>query len=333
MRGRNRNSEVTIQNSAAEFGASSIICLLVMMGSCALAQDVVIRVDARGAGRPVSKYLTGACIEDVNHEIYGGIFSQMIFGESFAEPARSVPVKGFVSPDGLWKVKDGVVEGEGGAGPKLISNVAPFVSGEAGVEVFFDGDAGGNAGLIVRVDKAGAGADNFDGYEVAIDLARKRVVVGRHRHDWHLLKEAECDVAAGRWIALSVKLEEKKMAVMVDGKSVLEVEDPRPLSAGTIGLRQWQRAAKYRNLWVKMENQRAQIPFVALGSESVAVSGMWRPISTGGAVLSAAMPRRPPTNHARERISELARWPRPQRRSSSSRPAARSAGITRSVRR
>src|SRR5882762_5611216 len=140
-----------------------IFLLAVVFASCALAQDVVIRVNATAAGRPVSKYLTGACIEDVNHEIYGGIYSQMIFGESFAEPPRTAPVKGFVSSDGQWRAKDGVVDGESGAGPKLVSSVAPFVSGEAGVEVYFDGNAGGNAGLIVRVDKAGAGADNLDG--------------------------------------------------------------------------------------------------------------------------------------------------------------------------
>jgi len=36
--------------------------------------------------------MTGACIEDVNHEIYGGIYSQMIFGESFQEvPERISP--------------------------------------------------------------------------------------------------------------------------------------------------------------------------------------------------------------------------------------------------
>lgn len=33
----------------------------------------------------ISPYLVGACIEDVNHEIYGGIYSQLIFGESFEE--------------------------------------------------------------------------------------------------------------------------------------------------------------------------------------------------------------------------------------------------------
>ena len=28
----------------------------------------------------------GACLEDVNHEVYGGLYSQMVFGESFQEP-------------------------------------------------------------------------------------------------------------------------------------------------------------------------------------------------------------------------------------------------------
>src|SRR5467141_4138660 len=130
------------------FPAMTVLILVVRLTALSRADEATIHVDVRGAGRPVSKYLTGACIEDVNHEIYGGIYSQMIFGESFAEPPRTTPVKGFVSPDGVWKVKDGVVEGEGGAGPKLVCGVAPFVSGEAGVEVFFDGDAGGNVGLI-----------------------------------------------------------------------------------------------------------------------------------------------------------------------------------------
>jgi alpha-L-arabinofuranosidase len=38
----------------------------------------------------VSKYTTGACLEDVDHEIYGGLYSQMIFGESFEEPYLSI---------------------------------------------------------------------------------------------------------------------------------------------------------------------------------------------------------------------------------------------------
>src|SRR6266566_2178320 len=281
-----------------------IVLFAIAFAADARAEDVVIRIDATQAGRPVSRYLTGACIEDVNHEIYGGIYSQMIFGESFQEPARTSPLKGFVSPDGQWKVEDGVVQGEGGPGPKLVREFKPFVNGEVGVEVYCAGDAGGNAGLIVRVDKAGAGADNFNGYEVSIDLARKRVVVGRHQQDWHLVKEGACDVAADRWIGLSVRLNEGKIEALVDGKSVASVEDPRPLSAGTIGLRQWQRSARYRNLWVKLDERREAIPFVKVSDEAVAVSGMWRPIQTGSAVLAATIEKdRPFVGVQSQRIS------------------------------
>ena len=41
----------------------------------------------------VSPYLTGACLEDVNHEVYGGIYSQMIFGESFEEEPMEIDAR------------------------------------------------------------------------------------------------------------------------------------------------------------------------------------------------------------------------------------------------
>jgi hypothetical protein len=41
-----------------------------------------VTVQADQVLHPVSRFLTGECIEDVNHEIYGGPDSQMVFGES-----------------------------------------------------------------------------------------------------------------------------------------------------------------------------------------------------------------------------------------------------------
>src|SRR5580658_9880233 len=64
-----------------------------------------IRVDVAKSAVKVSRYLTGACIEDVNHEIYGGIYSQMLFGESFQEANFSQPLKGFVAHEGTWTLK------------------------------------------------------------------------------------------------------------------------------------------------------------------------------------------------------------------------------------
>ncbi|MCX5653292.1 MAG: hypothetical protein NTY65_01370 [Planctomycetota bacterium] len=60
----------------------------------AQAEETVIQVQADQVLHSVSRLLTGACIEDVNHEIYGGIYSQMIFGESFQEPAKSPEISG-----------------------------------------------------------------------------------------------------------------------------------------------------------------------------------------------------------------------------------------------
>lgn len=35
----------------------------------------------------IPPYFSGSCLEDVNHEIYGGLFGQRLYGESFEEPA------------------------------------------------------------------------------------------------------------------------------------------------------------------------------------------------------------------------------------------------------
>src|SRR5579872_5222625 len=123
---------------------NSAVVLLICLAGSSPADDVTIHVDARQAGRPVSRYLTGACIEDVNHEIYGGIYSQMLFGESFQEPPRLQPVAGFVAYDGQWRAADGEVAGDAGPGPKLVSSIEKITSGEVGVDVFLPGSAAGN---------------------------------------------------------------------------------------------------------------------------------------------------------------------------------------------
>src|ERR1700709_1476234 len=106
---------------------------LVMCSSVnALGDGAVIHIDASQPGRPVSRYLTGACIEDVNHEIYGGIYSQMIFGESFQEPAPSPEIKNFKAFGGRWIVRDGAVTIDAGDAPKLVSDHAAMGDGAIG---------------------------------------------------------------------------------------------------------------------------------------------------------------------------------------------------------
>jgi hypothetical protein len=50
--------------------------------------DATITADAGKVVNHTTRLMYGACIEDVNHEIYGGLYAQQIFGESFEEPPR-----------------------------------------------------------------------------------------------------------------------------------------------------------------------------------------------------------------------------------------------------
>jgi len=111
---------------------------LALAAACA-AQD--IKIDAGDIVHPVSPYLTGACIEDVNHEIYGGIYSQMIFGESFQEPDKSSN-----GVSGMWSA----VRSDGVSGGFSIDREDPFVGAQS-QEITFHGGAGkigvANSGL------------------------------------------------------------------------------------------------------------------------------------------------------------------------------------------
>jgi alpha-L-arabinofuranosidase len=104
---------------------------------CGLAAglEAEIVVHANQVSHRVSRYLTGACIEDVNHEIYGGLYSQMIFGESFQEPAPPSPLnKSEVS--GMWR---GFCRGSAQGGCSLETQ-DPFTGRQSQRMTFKEGD-------------------------------------------------------------------------------------------------------------------------------------------------------------------------------------------------
>jgi len=159
-------------------------------------------------------------------------------------------------------VKDGELWASAGPGPKLVCDAPTFSAGEVGVEVLLANDRDGNAALIARVSEAGVGADRFIGYEIALDARRQVLRLGRHRHNFELIRDVSCRVPLGQWIPLVAKFGETSVEVVVDGKSVLRHDDgTKSLPAGTVGLRPWQREARYRNLWIKTGGRIRTIPF------------------------------------------------------------------------
>jgi alpha-L-arabinofuranosidase len=260
----------------AALSLASTLCL----AAAAAGQEARIRVRADRAGPEVSRHMTGACIEDVNHEIYGGIYSQMIFGESFQEPPVTL-IEGFASYGGGWAVDGDTLRAPAGDGPKLIAERPPLATGEVSVQVRFADRRPGLAGLIVKVGDPGVGADRFLGYEVSLDPSRQLLGLGRHRNNWEHIRDVPCAVPVDRWINLVVRMTDTGLEVRVDDRPVLEYEDrEHPLSAGSVGLRTWQREASFRKLAIRGEELsfRAVDPHGAGG-----VSGMWRAVKRGSA--------------------------------------------------
>jgi hypothetical protein len=265
------------------FAFTTIFIVALSHAAIGFAQEARIEIDAGKTLHRVSKMLTGACIEDVNHEIYGGIYSQMIFGESFQEPPVST-IAGFKAYGGQWTILDGALQYRGKPGDKLVSELPGFRDGEIGVDVFLPEGQSWNAGLICRVARPGDGADNFDGYEISLNVRDQRLLLGRHRHNWEPIGESPCELPVGKWASLVVKLEGRTIECFVNGRSIVRhQEDDRVLSAGTIGLRAYQNEARFRDLWIKTDGKKQSIPLVAESEAIGEVSGMWRATRAGNA--------------------------------------------------
>jgi hypothetical protein len=245
----------------------------------AFGQAPVITVNASQILHPVSRWLTGACLEDVNHEIYGGLYSQMIFGESFQEPpATAEPLTGFTEYGGIWQVMNGVLNSTGSPGPKLLDSNLNQSQGDLKVQLKFASNEGGDAGFIFQVSASGAGADVFTGYEVSLSPAGY-LVLGRHRQDWEQINQVACSVPTGQWIALEVQYTNAAINVLINGSSIIQyVDTQHPLTSGQVGLRNYQQDVQFQNFQINGTN-------VAFAYDSInwpgLVSGMWSAVMTG----------------------------------------------------
>lgn len=229
-----------------------LLCVVVLgLVGEASAQNARISVDARQVVNRVSPWLAGSCIEDVNHEIYGGLYDQKIFGESFEEPPPPPALQSWSTLGGRWVSEGQSVSVESSSGAKLVSQAPAFNDGTIETAIKFPDGAGSNAGLLVRVKEAGEGTDAFDGYEVSLEPQTKRVILGKHQHNWQPLQTSAATFEPQNWTRLRVQLNGARIRVFV-GESTTPFIDftdtDAPLLSGTFALRTWNSRADFRGV-------------------------------------------------------------------------------------
>ena len=253
------------------YGLLTVVCSPFSVASIS-AQTLT--VDAGKVLCRVESLIYGAGAEDVNHEIYGGLYDQKIFGEGFEEPV-AINIKGFKAYDEQWSVTSGMAQLQTSRHGKLIYERQQMSKGIVEVEVRMD-DVNAIAGFIVNVTSPAAGADAFNGYEVALNARKGSFVLGKHQQNWQPISDTQMAFKPlGEWNKLRVVINGSKLTVYLNDKLIDTYEDTNnPLTSGCIGLRSFGGSATFRNL--KIDN--VPIPFEGDGPN---VSGMWTAIGDG----------------------------------------------------
>lgn len=271
--------------------------------------DSAIHITPARVLNRISPWMYGSCIEDVNHEIYGGLYAQRIYGESFEEPPGS-PIGGWLGYGGDWRIENGTLTVGMNAGAKLVRSQPVVGDGSVACDVRFLDAQGDNAGLILRVSDARIGPDRWIGYEVSLSARSQSLILGRHRNNWELLRTVTAQVQAGRWHRLRVEMAGKTLRIFLDdgANPLLEFADEAaPLPAGQIGLRTWNSNTSFRNLTITTAAQTISenLDGTEPGSDS-AISEMWDALSTGSAKAQYVWDHENPYNTAHsQRIAYL----------------------------
>ena len=250
------------------------------------ATDSTITVSPDRVVNHITPWMYGSCIEDVNHEIYGGLYDQRIFGESFEEPPAADRIVGWKAYGGDWRVTGNTAHVGADAGAKLILDDPDMGDGAVEAQVRFEGTGGENAGLLVRVRNAGVGADEFDGYEVSLQ-PDGHVILGKHRHNWQPLRQAPVAVKAGEWNRLRVEMTGPRLRIYVNSAidPAIDFTVPdHPLLTGNAALRTWNSDVSFQAVRTEPDGTARNASFRTVPGPHV--SGQWEAVSTGSAMAS-----------------------------------------------
>lgn len=108
----------------------------------------------------------------------------------------------------------------------------------------------GNAGLIFRVSKPAAGADNYYGYFVGLSTLGT-LVLGRANGSWREIGSAKLEVKADTSYHLKVEVRGSSISVFVNWVTtpMIKVTDTT-YASGMIGVRMYQADAFYDNVQI-----------------------------------------------------------------------------------
>ena len=279
-----------------------VSALAIMFAVLTNAQELKLEIHPDKVQANITPFLYGAGMEDVNHEVYGGIYSQRIFGESFEEGVLPEGFSGLKVYDGIARMDGTAIQIYSEPVTKIIATEHEFADGWAEVELRFDGIGDYNAGLLINVSDVQNGNDAFCGYEVVLN--RKGVNLNFCRQDCTPLAKSEVrELYAFEWYKVRAEISGSVITVYLNDEKVIVYDHKdRKLKKGGIGVRTVDCNASFRNLRASYMNNVYEIPFTPTNDN--AVSGMWDEYHSPDAQPSYALDTRSYVTGAQSQVIE-----------------------------
>lgn len=280
-------------------------CCVVGTAVTCPAQSSQITVDANVVLNKIPATLYGSCIEDVNHEIYGGLYDQRIMGESFEEPASGVDYTHWTKHGGYWaadrEYSDGSVsmvpgrrtrrmvarndlEVEPDGHAKLIYQATDLTDGTVDVNLRFLQERGAGASVLLRVANAGIDENALTGYEVRLNRETKKLQLIKHQSDFTLLAEQRITFSPDGWNHLRIELVGSRITAYLNGatRPTLTFTDTEaPIRSGKLGISTAGSPVSFKNAHLTTGSETQKLPLVYPVDQQV--SDRWDPIQSGTA--------------------------------------------------
>ena len=237
-------------NALSEVVKASVLLCFTILPLFGFSQTARIAIDASHIMNQIPPKMYGSCIEDVNHEIYGGLYDQRLYGESFEEPAPTANFTGWKTLRGDWKIGDNGIGENTGPGYKLIRETPLIKDGGVEVDVKFIKN-GREAGLLLRVNNELQGTDNFDGYGIVLMPRQHTLVLSKTTYNYRQLAETKVSFNEKEWTHLKVTVQGARIAVYLDNNTVPTLtytDKNKPLLSGRIGLRAYNAGALFKDV-------------------------------------------------------------------------------------
>jgi hypothetical protein len=274
--------------------------------------EASIEVHADKVVGHVNPLVFGACFEDLNHEIYGGLYAQMIFGESFEEgPEKGLPPGWRFHADwlnrptweGMWWSENDAVGMTGFRSYRLLWQGVNFGDGRVECEMMQpDFDLGRPIGLVFRA----SGREYADHYSIMLDAVRDRLEL---RIGERVVAGAKAGVGPGQWVRVAAEMTGGEVRVFAgdNAKPVIHFTDAKPLLPGLVGFDASETHGQFRKLRIDTGGRSYVPPLAPVRPVNWRgpVSQWWDAVVTGDAEVAFGWDADKPFNTLRSQRIQI----------------------------